>query len=309
MTALLAQSVAYARIPTVSLDASARFASEIMGLEAVDRSDFDQGFRADNRHRTIVFTHVEERSDIPCQDGVLGVELADDDAMALVARSLSDHGFSHSFAGDDECRRRDVHRALLTRDASGNHIEFVTRPRVDARRYFPSRDTGVIAFHGAGLRSVNIDRDVFFWTRLLGARVSDRVGDITYLALDERHHRIALYPSQQRGLLNIEIEVEFVDLLMRNARDLARRQVRIVQGPGRETASGQVFVHFVGPEDMLFSYVAGMSVFTGPPPRARQFALTPDALCDWGSSACPDVPELRAPPNEDTTRFARRVTP
>jgi 2,3-dihydroxy-p-cumate/2,3-dihydroxybenzoate 3,4-dioxygenase len=304
MTGALAQSVAYARIPTAALDASARFATEILGLQAVDGPVDEEGFRADIRHRAIVFTRDDG---VARQQGVLGVELADDEALTRLARSLAENGFEHRFAGDDDCRRRDVHRALQTRDATGNNIEFVIRPRLDARRFFPSRDTGVAGFHGAGLRSTNIDRDVFFWTRLLGARVSDRVGDITYLAFDERHHRIALYPSNKGGVLNIEIEVDSVDQLMRNARDLRDRQVRIAQGPGRQAASGQVFVHFLGPGDMLFSYVAGMNVLDEPPPRPRQFALTADALCAWGSE-CQDVPELRASPSDDN-RIAKGVTP
>ena len=71
-------------------------------------------------------------------------------------------------------------------------------------------------------------------------------------------------------------------------------QVRIVQGPGREPASRQIFLHVEGPDGLIFSYVNGMADLDGKPRLARQFPLTAGSLCDWGSES-KDVPELQAP--------------
>ncbi len=142
------------------------------------------------------------------------------------------------------------------------------------------------------MRSTDLGRDLQFWTEL-GAEVSDWVGDITYLRIDGLHHRIALYPAKQRGLLYAAFEVETLDNIMQNSYFMQERQIKIVQGPGREPCSKQIFLHVEGPDGIIFSYVNGMSEM-GPVRRpARQFPLLLESLCDWGSEA-KDVPELGA---------------
>jgi 2,3-dihydroxy-p-cumate/2,3-dihydroxybenzoate 3,4-dioxygenase len=192
-----------------------------------------------------------------------------------------------------ECRGRYVQSALLTEDASGNRIDLVVRPTRSGRRYFPPRDAGIVEFHGVGLRSTDHARDLAFW-RALGAEVSDWVGDIAYLRIDGLHHRIALYPSKRNGLLYAAFEVEALDQIMQNSYFMQESQIRIVQGPGREAASRQMFLHVEGPDGLIFSYVNGMAEIDGKPRLARQFPLNAASLCDWGSES-KDVPELRAP--------------
>src|SRR5258705_140356 len=145
---------------------------------------------------------------------------------------------------------------------------------------------GEIAF-----RSTEHSRDLAFW-RALGAEVSDWVGDIAYLRIDGLHHRIALYPSNRNGLLYAAFEVEALDQIMQNSYFMQESQIKIVQGPGREPASRQMFLHVEGPDGMIFSYVNGMTQLDGKTRPARQFPLAATSLCDWGSES-KDVPELR----------------
>jgi|SRR6516165_439158 2,3-dihydroxy-p-cumate/2,3-dihydroxybenzoate 3,4-dioxygenase len=288
MTNRLLHSVAYVRIPTSTPIASSRFATEILGLQPVEGESSDLRFRTDDRFQTIVMTCT------PQSEARLGIEVTDHEALDAAAATLTEAGFPWKYASDDECCQREVKRALFTKDASGNDIELVCAPRMSARRFFPSRDAGVIGLEGVGLRSVDPDRDLFFWTKILGARISDRVGDITYLSIDSHHHRIVLYPSKRVGLLNVAIEVESFDYVMQNNYFLKERQVRIVQGPGRDVPSGQIFLHFTGPERILYSFVTGIRRFADGPPRARQFAHNREALCAWGSECLDGVefPEL-----------------
>jgi len=81
-----------------------------------------------------------------------------------------------------------------------------------------------------------------------------------------------------------------LDDIMAKSKFLRKRQVRIVQGPGRQTASSQAFLHIEGPEHQLYSYVYGISQA---PDRPRQFARDAAALCNWGSVGH-GVPELAA---------------
>jgi len=203
---------------------------------------------------------------------------------ARQGRSSGPRDFQCADADANECKRRYVRQALITQDGSGNVIDLVARPAHSGRRYFPSRDAGITGLQGIGLRSTDLAKDLLFWTKLLDARISDRVGEITYLRIDERHHRIApLSFRAQKASWRSRLDVESFDCIMQSNYFLRERQLKILHGPGRETASGQVFIRFQGPEDCLFSYVHGNARTQGPANVPRQFSSKAESLCAWGS--------------------------
>jgi 2,3-dihydroxy-p-cumate/2,3-dihydroxybenzoate 3,4-dioxygenase len=260
--------------------------SGIFGLEQVADQDGELAFRSDDRYRTVSLGN--DRGD----GSSIGVEVWDEAALQEIADRLREHGFAVRTANADECQRRCVYSALLAEDASGNRIDLVTRPTRSGRRYFPPRDAGIVQFQGIGLRSTLHVRDLAFW-RLLGAEVTDWVGNIAYLRIDNMHHRIALYPSRRNGLLYAAFEVETLDQIMQNSYFMQENQVKIVQGPGRQSASGQIFLHVEGPDGLILSYVNGIAELGDKPRPPRQFPLTAASLCNWGSES-KDVPELSA---------------
>ena len=283
----LITSVSYVRLAVSEPSASARFMSDIFGLQRVADQDGEIAFRSDDRFRTVSLGRNSA-------DGAsIGVEVWDDKALEEIGRRLRDLGFDVREATSGECRRRYVQSALLAEDASRNRIDLVVRPSRSGRRYFPARDAGIVAFHGVGLRTTDHIRDLAFW-KALGAEVSDFVGDIAYLRIDGMHHRVALYPSKRNGLLYAAFEVEALDQIMQNSYFMQESQIRILQGPGRQPASRQIFLHVEGPDGLIFSYVNGMAEVGDRPRLARQFPLHPTSLCDWGSES-KDVPELGAP--------------
>jgi len=283
----LITSVCYVRLAVSEPSASARFMTDIFGLQRVADQDGEIAFRSDDRFRTVSLGRNSA-------DGAsIGVEVWDDKALEEIGRRLRDLGFDVSEATSGECRRRYVQSALLAEDASRNRIDLVVRPSRSGRRYFPARDAGIVAFHGVGLRTTDHIRDLAFW-KALGAEVSDFVGDIAYLRIDGMHHRVALYPSKRNGLLYAAFEVEALDQIMQNSYFMQESQIRILQGPGRQPASRQIFLHVEGPDGLIFSYVNGMAEVGDRPRLARQFPLHPTSLCDWGSES-KDVPELGAP--------------
>jgi 2,3-dihydroxy-p-cumate/2,3-dihydroxybenzoate 3,4-dioxygenase len=286
-TAPLITSVSYVRLAVSEPSAGARFVSDLFGLQRVDDRDGELTFRSDDRFRTVSLSRNSN------EGASVGIEVWDEAALEEIGARLRESGFAVRVADGVECRRRYVQSALLAEDASRNRIDLITRPMRSGRRYFPPRDAGIVQFHGVGLRTTDHVRDLAFW-RMLGADVSDWVGDIAYLRIDALHHRIALYPSQRNGLLYAAFEVEALDQIMQNGYFMQENQVKIIQGPGRQSASRQIFLHIEGPEGVIFSYVNGMAEVGGKPRLARQFPLTATSLCDWGSES-EDVPELSAP--------------
>jgi 2,3-dihydroxy-p-cumate/2,3-dihydroxybenzoate 3,4-dioxygenase len=282
----LITSVCYVRLAVSELNASARFVSEIFGLQRVADQNGEIAFRSDDRYRTVSLASDSSEA------ASVGIEAWDDKALDIINERLADLGFAVKRAEPSECQQRYVQSALLAEDASGNRIDLVVRPSRSGRRYFPTRDAGIVQFHSIGLRTTDHVRDLAFW-KALGAEVSDWVGDIAYLRIDGMHHRIALYPSKRNGLLYSAFEVEALDQIMQNSYFMQESQIKIVQGPGREAASHQIFLHVAGPDGLIFSYVNGMAEYDDKPRLARQFSLTATSLCDWGSES-EGVPELSA---------------
>ncbi|WP_322516827.1 VOC family protein [Rhodopseudomonas palustris] len=274
----------YVRLGLQEPGAAATFVTDILGLQAVPNDLGEHLFRSDERAHTLCLT---DQSEPPA----IGIELLAEVDLDAIGTRIREAGFDARTATDEECRRRNVRHALLVRDASGNAIDLVVRPARSGRRYFPSRDAGVIGLQGIGLRSRNVSEDLKLWTAILGARVSDWVGDVAYLAIDEKHHRIGLYPSDRAGLVYVSFAVESLDAIMQNNYFAQERQIKILHGPGREPASGQMFLRFAGPEGHVFSYGYGMSDI-GAKHRCRQFSPVPSSLCEWGSD-CSEIPELQ----------------
>jgi 2,3-dihydroxy-p-cumate/2,3-dihydroxybenzoate 3,4-dioxygenase len=274
----------YVRLAVQNGPAAAAFATDILGLQRVTDDKEQFLFRSDERFHTLCLVEGADRSSV-------GMEVASADDVDRAADALQREGFEVREASAEECSRRFVRRALIVRDASGNEIDLVSRPAVSGRRYFPSRDAGVTGLQCVGLRSRAMADDLKLWTTILGAAISDWVGDIAYLSIDRKHHRIALYPSDRAGLLDVCYGVESLDSIMQNHYFAQERQIKILHGPGREAASGQIFLRFAGPEGQVFSYGHGLADIDARH-RARQFAPAASSLCEWGSE-CSDIPELR----------------
>ena len=205
------------------------------------------------------------------------------------ADALAQNGYEITAGSPEEAARRKV-KTFLSFDANGVTVDLVVRPLHSGWRYFPSRDAGITGLEAVALRSTSVAKGEALWTKVLSGKVSDWVGDAAYIRFDDAHHRIALHPSSSSGVLAVEFGVESVDQLMQSSYFLQDQQVRIVHGPGRRPASGQMFLTFTGPDGVLFSYVAEGRTIDGSTHRPRQFPRRAQSFCAWGSRS--DVPEF-----------------
>ena len=144
-------------------------------------------------------------------------------------------------------------------------------------------------------RLISAARDETFWTKVMSARTSDRIGDAALLRIDEVHHKIALFPSRHLGVQHVNHQVNGVDDVMRSYYFLREQGVKIVFGPGRHPTSGAVFLYFEGPDGMVYEYSTGVRLIKPEEEathRPRQFPFAPESFCMWGSR--PDIPEFRS---------------
>ena len=75
---------------------------------------------------------------------------------------------------------------------------------------------GITNFSHVALFSTDPKRDTEFWTRLVNARVSDWLGDATFLRIGTVHHSVVLMPSSRPGIQHINHQVEDIDDVMRS---------------------------------------------------------------------------------------------
>lgn len=281
----------YARLATQDLDAAASFATRVTGLQEVGRIGHAAGTRAvylksDQRHHSLVY--FEGDAAAQC----LGFEVADGAAqLKAAAGELTARGVATHLGSRDECALRNVGALAWFLDPSGNRIELVVPARDTDAAFAPTRLAGITGLGHAGLRSTDPARDEAFWTQLLGAAVSDRIGTAPMLRFNEHHHQIALLPARHAGIQHLAFQVGSIDDVMRSWYFLKDQGVRIPFGPGREPTSSAVFVYFEGPEGMVFEYYAGGRVIRADTnQRPRHFPFAPRSFCMWGGR--PDMPEF-----------------
>jgi len=277
------EQLRYVRLATRDLAAATDFAQRILGLQVIDKTADHVSFRSDDRDHTLVYWLGEP------DEQAVAFEVRDKATLEQAAVRLESRGLKVASGTADEAARRKVRDFIAFDDASGNRIELVVRPLNSGWRYFPSRDAGMKGLEAVALRSNANGADEALWTEVFNGDVRDWVGDAAYVGFDSAHHRLALHPSRKSGILAVEFAIEDVDLLMQNMYFLRSAQVKCVDGPGRRPTSGQLFMTFVGPDGVLFSFVAeGDSVTAGR--RPRQFPRVRGSFCNWGSES--EVPEF-----------------
>jgi 2,3-dihydroxy-p-cumate/2,3-dihydroxybenzoate 3,4-dioxygenase len=276
------EQLRYVRLGTRNLREAVRFATELLGLQPVGTTNGRAYFRSDFRDFTLLYVE----GDSPEQSIAFDVRTSEE--LDAAEQELIAAGFSARRGTEAECEERKVKAFLAFADASGNTIEIVWRPMMTGWRYFPSRDTGITGLQNVALRSTDPAADERLWTKIFNGCVSDWVGDGAYIRVDSLHHRVALHPSRRAGLLSITYAVEGINQIMQSYYHLRDSQTRIVQGPGRDPASNQIFLTFEGPEGVLFSFGTEMSSVDGRGPR--QFPHAPQSFCSWGTECA--LPEF-----------------
>lgn len=273
----------YVRIGVPKLSDARAFATEILGLEDTGFDEARAYFRSDLHDFNLCFEEGgSERSCVAFQVHNAAV-------LERAYEALCAAGRSPRRGGAQECLIRRVKAFIAFSDHSGNPVELVLRPQMSGWRAFPTRDSGIRSLQSVSLRSTDILNDELLWTDVLGAKVSDWVGDGSYLRIDDLHNRLALYPSNRGGMLSLSFSVDGIDQIMQTSRFLRDRQCRVVHGPGRDPASGEIFVSVEGPGSVIFRLATGMASVADNH-RPRQFPHKPSSYCVWGSEAL--IPEF-----------------
>jgi 2,3-dihydroxy-p-cumate/2,3-dihydroxybenzoate 3,4-dioxygenase len=277
------QDMQYLRLGTADLDGAVKFATETVGLELVRRENGRAYVRGDDRDHDICYVAGDPA------EHIVGLKMADRPQFEAAAEELKRNGIAVTRGTPAECEDRRVADFIGFRDLSGNKIELVYRPHISTRRYFPSRDAGILEFSHIGLRTGNAPRDEEFWGTMFNFRANDWIGQAGLISFDEVHHRFALFPAPGPAVQHINFQVASLDDVMRSYYYLSERQVHIVFGPGRHLASTACFLYFDGPDGVVYEYSWGVRD-CDETWRPRQIPFEDGGFCMWGAK--PDVAEF-----------------
>ena len=149
-----------------------------------------------------------------------GWELPDAQSLSCAAAELAAAGITTETATSDECDQRRVRGLVRATDPDGFVLELFHGPIHDHELF--ASPTGVSGFvtgaHGMGhivLATSKPEQSLAFYTEVLGFRVSDywrpSGDDVVFLHCNQRHHSLALVPSDEPALLHFMVEARTLD--------------------------------------------------------------------------------------------------
>jgi catechol 2,3-dioxygenase-like lactoylglutathione lyase family enzyme len=109
-----------------------------------------------------------------------------------------------------------------------------------------------------GLRVVDLDRSVNFAQTILGLRETERIGSVSYLTCNERHHELVVIGNGETGCDHLGLEVADMAAL-----DVALARVKLegfaVIGERTDEQGVEAAFRFIGPGGVVFEIFCGMS--------------------------------------------------
>ncbi|CAL79696.1 putative Biphenyl-2,3-diol 1,2-dioxygenase (23OHBP oxygenase) (2,3-dihydroxybiphenyl dioxygenase) (DHBD) [Bradyrhizobium sp. ORS 278] len=288
-------ALGYIGIKSPQAEQWGRMATELLGMQRVDRAADMQAYRMDDRKQRLI---VDGSGD----DGlaVMGWEVGDAAALARLAGRLEDHGvkvISGSRALADE---RHVTELISFQDPAGHTIEVFWGAAVAADPFRPGRPisgfrTGPLGMGHVVLNVEEVEPLLTFYRDLLGFQVSDfglTPYKLYFFHVNGRHHSFAMVGSGRRTLHHFMVELGSLDDVGQGY-DLAQLdEGRVAYTLGRHTNDHMTSFYVNTPSGFFIEYGWGGRVID---PASWQPHETFDGPSLWGHERLylPDEPRKR----------------
>lgn len=242
--------MAHVGLQVPDLEASVGWATTVMGMREVERSDgVSYLTHADCHHSLQLYAAAASGLDH------VAMEAHDEAALdALVAR-LGERGVEILAA---EPQERGLARAIRFAAPEGHLIEVFTGMEAAGATH---TGAGVQPrkFGHPTLTCAEIGPTQAFFAEVLGFRLSDEIGPgvLAFLRCNPEHHGIGLQKGEP-GLNHYAWEVESLSELGRLGETLARNGGRFIWGPGRHGAGENLFTYHFDPAGCVVEYYADM---------------------------------------------------
>lgn len=252
------QALGYVGIGSVNLDDWSDFATNQLGLQAMDRTDSCRTFRMDDRRQRLIAD-----SERPEAQRYFGWEVADAPALDALAARLEAAGVSVTHEPKARADQRFVQDLISFQDPDGNRLEAFYGPMLADTPFQPARNisgfrTGAQGLGHAVLMVADFGKALSFYMDLLGFRISDFMRgplNAAFLHVNSRHHSLALFEHPKRlGLHHLMMELYSLDDVGQGYDRALGVQDRVAVTLGRHHNDYMTSFYMRTPSDFLVEY-------------------------------------------------------
>jgi 2,3-dihydroxybiphenyl 1,2-dioxygenase len=207
-------ALGYIGIKSSHLDQWSRMATDLLGMQRVDRAGKVHAYRLDDRKQRLI---VDGSSDAGL--AVMGWEVATSAELDRLAGRLDDHGIRVTRGSRALADERHVSELISFSDPAGNLLEVFCEPELASDPFRPGRPisgfrTGALGMGHAVLNVEDIEALLPFYRDLLRFKVSDfglTPYKLYFFHVNGRHHSFAMVGSGRKALHHFMVEVGSLD--------------------------------------------------------------------------------------------------
>ncbi|WP_316203188.1 VOC family protein [Bradyrhizobium sp. SZCCHNS3051] len=275
-------ALGYIGIKSSQAEQWGRMATELLGMQRVDRAASVQAYRMDDRKQRLI---VDGSADGGL--AVMGWEVGDAAALARLASRLDDNGVKVARGSQALADERHVSELICFQDPAGNTIEVFWGAAVASDPFRPGRPisgfrTGPLGMGHVVLNVEDVEPMLRFYRDLLGFKVSDfglTPYKLYFFHVNGRHHSFAMVGSGRRTLHHFMVELGSLDDVGQGY-DLAQLdEGRVAYTLGRHTNDHMTSFYVDTPSGFFIEYGWGGRVID---PATWQPHETFDGPSLWG---------------------------
>ncbi len=251
------QGLGYLGIGTDKIDDWTQYATDFLGMQAVDRGAGTRAFRMDDRKQRLVIDRA-----LPEGQRYFGWEVANAAALDGLATRLEDACVAVKREPAALADQRFVRGLISFADPAGNRLEAFHGAQIADEPFRPGRSisgfrTGPLGMGHAVLMVPNLAAVLPFYRDLLGFRISDFIRKpITayFLHVNPRHHSLALFEGPHNGMHHLMIELYSFDDVGQGYDIALGDKEKIVATLGRHPNDLVTSFYMHTPSDILVEY-------------------------------------------------------
>ncbi|WP_315784527.1 MULTISPECIES: VOC family protein [unclassified Bradyrhizobium] len=275
-------ALGYVGIKSFQTEQWGRMATELLGMQRIDRAAGKQAYRMDDRKQRLIVDGSDDSG-----LAVMGWEVGDAAALARLASRLDDHGVRVARGSRALADERHVTELISFQDPAGNTIEVFWGAAVASDPFSPGRPisgfrTGPLGMGHVVLNVEEVEPLLAFYRDLLGFQVSDfglTPYKLYFFHVNGRHHSFAMVGSGRRTLHHFMVELGSLDDVGQGY-DLAQLdEGRVAYTLGRHTNDHMTSFYVNTPSGFFIEYGWGGRVID---PATWQPHETFDGPSLWG---------------------------
>lgn len=275
-------SLGYIGVNSRRTDEWASFATNLLGMQQVDRGGEGRLFRMDDRKQRLVVTGEGDEG-----LAFMGWETASSAHLDAFASMLENAGVGVKEHGPALADERHVGRLISFHDPDGNRLEAFCDPEIAETPFLAGRPisgfkTGTLGMGHAVLHVENVQGILHFYRDLLGFRVTDyglAPYPLYFFHLNGRHHSFAMVGSGRKGLHHFMVELLSLDDVGQGYDIAQTTDGRIAYTLGRHANDHMLSFYATTPSDFFVEYGWGATVID--PETWRPFE-TSEGPSTWG---------------------------